>query len=53
MSEEKKYGSLAFVGCILVCMGIGLAVNRPDIGAIIGVGLGFLLMAIINAKTQK
>ena len=53
MSEGKKYGSLVFVGCILICMGIGLAFNRPDIGVIIGVGVGFFLMAIINAKTGK
>lgn len=31
-------------------MGVGLAFNRPDISAIIGVGFGFLLMAIINVS---
>ncbi len=48
---DKKPGSLVFVGCLLICIGIGLAFNKPDIGAIIGVGLGIILMAIVNAKT--
>jgi len=53
MSKGKEqYGNLAFVGCILVGMGIGLAFNRPDVGAVVGVGAGFILMAIIKAKTK-
>lgn len=41
-------GSLAFVGCIVLGTGIGMLFNEAGIGAVIGLGLGFLLMALIK-----
>lgn len=56
--EEKKEGSgrawtlagLSFLACIVLGAGIGLLFGRPDVGAPIGVGIGFLVMALIGVK---
>ena len=56
--EEKKGGSgrawtlagMSFIACILLGTGIGLLLNRPDVGAVIGVGVGFLLLALIGTR---
>lgn len=59
--EEKKAGAgrvwtlagLSFIACILFGTGIGLLFNRPDVGAPIGVGAGFLVMALIGARVVE
>ena len=59
--EEKKTGagrawtlaSLSFIACILFGTGIGLIFGRPDVGAPIGVGTGFLVMALIGTRVLE
>ena len=59
--EEKKgtvgrawtLAGLSFVACILFGTGIGLLFGRPDVGAPIGVGAGFLLMGLIGARVVE
>ena len=54
-SEEKsdnKTAGLVFVGCIIAGSGIGMAFGRPDIGGLIGVGLGIILMGLVR-KTKE
>ena len=59
--EEKKAGvgrawtlaGLSFMACILFGTGIGLLFDRPDVGAPIGVGAGFLVMALIGTRVLK
>ena len=59
--EEKKEGAgrawtlavLFFLACIVLGTGIGLLVGRPDVGAPIGVGIGFLVMALIGVRVVK
>lgn len=59
--EEKKAGAgrvwtlagLSFIACILFGTGIGLLFGRPDAGAPIGVGAGFLVMALIGARVVE
>ncbi|MCK4419365.1 hypothetical protein KAV79_06125 [Candidatus Aerophobetes bacterium] len=41
---------LSFIACILFGTGIGLLFGRPDVGAPIGVGAGFLVMGLIGAR---
>jgi len=59
--EEKKTGAgrawtlagLSFIACILFGTGIGLLFGRPDVGAPIGVGAGFLVMALIGTRVLE
>jgi len=55
MSErrEHEFAGLAFVACMFIGAGIGLAFDRPDVGGCIGMGIGFLAMAIIHTKKVK
>lgn len=44
--DEKKIASSLFVGCILVGTAIGLYIRKPAFGAVLGVGVGFIVRAI-------
>ena len=53
--EEKKgrawvLAGLSFVACILFGVGIGLSFGRPDLGALFGVGVAFLVLALIGIR---
>ncbi len=47
------FAGLSFVACILFGTGIGLLFGRPDVGATIGVGAGFLVMALIGLRAVE
>ena len=52
MPEEKRKLSVPalvflWLGCIVIGRGVGLAFRRPDVGPVIGVGVGFLLMGLL------
>ena len=59
--EEKKTGvgrawtlaGLSFIACILFGAGIGLLCGRPDVGGSIGVGAGFLVLALIGTRVLE
>lgn len=54
-NEEKtdnKTAGLVFVGCIMAGSGLGMAFGRPDIGSLVGVGIGFVLMALVRRKKE-
>ncbi len=60
MEEKKERGGrawtlagLSFVACILFGGGIGLLFDRPDVGGSIGVGTGFLVMALIGVRVVE
>ena len=57
MSEEEEKGKdlsgLVFVACMFIGGGIGLLFGRPDVGGAIGMGIGFLLMAILRGKRVR
>lgn len=53
MSEDSnsKYnwpGGYVFVGCMFVGMGLGMYFNNTGIGLMIGMGVGFLGMAVLQ-----
>ena len=55
MSEEREKGKasgLVFVACMFVGGGIGLALGRPDVGGAIGMGIGFILMALVKTREE-
>jgi len=47
--KDSKAG-LAFVGCLMLGLGTGLYFGRPDVGVLIGLGVGFIAMAILTKK---
>ena len=47
------FAGLVFVACIFFGPGAGLLFGRPDVGACIGVGVGFLAVGIIQLKGIK
>lgn len=44
--DDKKIGTYLFVGCILIGTAIGLFLKKPAFGAVLGVGIGFLVKAV-------
>ena len=51
--KKKKYkdiSSYVFVGCLIIGLGISFATNTIPVGIFIGMGIGFLLMALIRHK---
>ena len=52
MSEDKDkgIGGLVFVACMFIGGGIGLLLGRPDVGGAIGMGVGFLIMALLRTR---
>lgn len=48
-----KSGGIAFVGCIILGTGIGMLFDAVAAGSVIGVGTGFLAMAILGRENKK
>lgn len=44
--EKDKVGGLLFVGCMFIGMGIGQYMGAISTGTLIGLGAGFLAMAV-------
>jgi len=47
---NNRYGGVAFVGCMFLGIGIGMLVDSVGAGTLIGMGTGFLAMAILGKK---
>jgi len=55
MSEERDRGrasGLIFVACMFIGGGIGLAIGRVEVGGAIGMGVGFILMALVRTREE-
>ena len=49
--EKQKLANYIFIGFTCVGMAIGMFLRKPAIGAVLGVGLGFVAKAIyLNNK---
>ena len=53
--ESNGYGSggIAFVGCILVGVALGMLYGQTAVGSVLGVGVGFIVMALIRASLGR
>ena len=45
----NRIGGVVFVGCLMLGIGIGLIKHVVQIGALIGMGVGFIAMAAVWA----
>jgi len=43
-----EIGGVAFAGCIMLGLGIGMAIGKAGAGIILGTGIGFLAMAMFR-----
>jgi len=50
---SKHAAGLVYVACIIIGLGIGMIFGKTAEGAIIGVGVGLLAMAILRMKARK
>jgi hypothetical protein len=50
INKKDNVAGLIFVGCILIGVAIGLWMGRVAIGALLGVGFGFLAKAALQMK---
>ena len=48
--KRKGFTGLVFVGCMFLGAGIGMALGHTNVGGCIGMGVGFLAMAILRLK---
>jgi len=51
--KNKAVGGLLFVGCFFLGMGIGIYLGKPKVGLMIGLGVGFLVMAATRLKGRN
>lgn len=49
---DDSASGLAFVGCVIAGVGIGVATENPGAGAMIGTGVGFLIMSIMRSNNK-
>jgi len=42
-----------FVGLMFLGIGLGLLVERPDVGLFVGMGLGFIVMALLRGGVEE
>jgi len=48
-TKGYEAGGIAFVGCIIVGVGLGLPFDEVAAGSVLGVGAGFVMMALLRA----
>jgi len=46
--DEYESGGVAFIGCILIGIGVGLFYDHVAVGTLIGTGVGFVVMALLR-----
>jgi hypothetical protein len=51
--SRRKPGDLVFVACLLICIGIGITLNQVAVAVLIGLGAGFISMAIIGWRNEE
>jgi Na+-transporting NADH:ubiquinone oxidoreductase subunit NqrD len=54
--KKKKYNDisgLVFTGCIITGLGISFATNTMPVGIFIGLGVGFIMMAVIRYRARN
>ncbi len=50
--RRVQLGGGLFVGCILLGVGVGMLFDRAGSGAVIGLGLGFVLSAVVSGISR-
>ena len=51
-SKSDAAGGLLFVGSLMIGIGCGLYYGRPDVGVMLGLGVGFILFGITKLMVK-
>ncbi len=51
-TRKESLSGLAFVGCLFIGGGFGMLYNQVAAGWLIGLGAGFIAMAIVRMKCK-
>lgn len=51
--NNKNIGWYIFTGCMFIGIGIGLAMDKPGVGTMIGMGVGFLASALYKGEKNS
>lgn len=49
-ANNSDVSGVAFAGCVVLGIGIGVLVGAAGAGTLIGIGAGFIVMALLRAK---
>jgi hypothetical protein len=52
-NNNKKIGWYIFTGFMFVGIGAGIAFDKPEVGVLIGIGLGFIAAAVYRSEKSK
>lgn len=47
--DKNEVGGIAFVGSLFIGLGLGIKYNQAAVGVLLGLGIGFILMAILRS----
>ena len=50
--KKESKSDFVFVGCLFLGLGTGLYFGRPDVGVLVGLGVGFIAKAILMPKKK-
>jgi hypothetical protein len=50
--EDRDIGGLFIPAGLFIGLGIGLLVGRPDVGVLVGLGAGFVGMALVRSRHE-
>ena len=48
-SKSDTVGGFVFVGPLMIGIGLGIYFNQTAVGALVGLGIGFILYGIVKA----
>jgi hypothetical protein len=51
--KDEDIPGIAFVGCLFIGLGLGMFYGNVAIGALIGLGAGFIVMALLKYLLRK
>ena len=51
-SKSDAGGGLVFVGSLMLGIGLGFLYGRPDVGTMVGLGVGFILFGVMKASMK-
>ena len=52
-SKADTVGGLVFVGPLMIGIGLGISFNQTAVGVMVGLGVGFILFAIVKALMKE
>ncbi|NBG66855.1 hypothetical protein [Acidiluteibacter ferrifornacis] len=53
LKEKKTAGNIIFIGCMFIGIGLGMFFHSTGVGTIIGMGVGYILKAIIDNQKKQ